>query len=67
MPTENKKIRLLVVDDSFLMRRIISEILQEDSRIEVIDTAKDGLEALDKIDKLKPDVVTMDINMPNKF
>lgn len=57
-------IRVLVVDDSFFMRRLISDILNSDSSIEVIDTAKDGEEAIRKVKKRKPDVVTLDLVMP---
>jgi two-component system chemotaxis response regulator CheB len=58
------KIQVLVVDDSGLMRRIISDFLEADPRIEVMDTARDGYEAVQKVAKLHPDVVTMDIEMP---
>lgn len=60
----NSKIRVLVVDDSFFMRKIISEIISAEPDLEVIDKAKDGREALEKILTLKPDVVTMDVNIP---
>ncbi len=60
-----KKIRVLVVDDSALMRRILSDIISEHDELELIDTARDGLDALKKIKHDKPDVVTMDIDMPN--
>ena len=59
-----KKIRVLVVDDSAFMRKAIREILESDPEIEVIDTARNGLEAVEKTKNLKPDVVTLDINMP---
>jgi len=58
------KIRVLVVDDSAFMRKIIPQILQEDDGIEVIDTAKDGQEAFKKTIELKPDVITLDVEMP---
>ena len=58
------KHRVLVVDDSFFMRKIISDIVNEDGRFEVIDTAKNGLEAVEKTKRLQPDVITMDIEMP---
>ncbi|MFH0790285.1 MAG: chemotaxis response regulator protein-glutamate methylesterase [Candidatus Omnitrophota bacterium] len=60
----NEKIRVLVVDDSFLMRRILSDIINSDSDLEVVAKARDGKEALEKIFSLKPDVVTLDINLP---
>ncbi|NPV69500.1 MAG: chemotaxis response regulator protein-glutamate methylesterase [Firmicutes bacterium] len=58
------KVRVLVVDDSAFMRRVVSDILQSDNRLEVISTARDGLDAIEKIKGLKPDVVTLDIEMP---
>jgi AmiR/NasT family two-component response regulator len=51
-------INVLVVDDSSLMRRMISEMLDSASDIRVVGTAKDGLEAVEKTEKLRPDVVT---------
>ncbi|HPD18756.1 MAG TPA: response regulator, partial [Candidatus Goldiibacteriota bacterium] len=57
-------IKVLVVDDSSFMRKIIPQLLEEDSEIKVIDTARDGMEALKKIQRLRPDVVTLDIEMP---
>jgi two-component system chemotaxis response regulator CheB len=59
-----QKIRVLVVDDSLLMRKIIADSISSDPALEVIDRAKNGQEALEKIFSLKPDVVTMDINIP---
>jgi len=59
-----KKIKVLVVDDSFFMRKMISDILMSSGVIEVIDTAKNGLEAVEKTAKLLPDVVTLDVEMP---
>lgn len=58
------KIRVLVVDDSAFMRKVISDILNGDPSIEVIDRAKNGLECIEKVKQLKPDVVTLDIEMP---
>jgi len=57
-------IKVLVVDDSLFMRTLISDMLNSDPEIEVIDTAKDGAEAVKKIPKMKPDVVTLDLVMP---
>ena len=57
-------IRVLVVDDSAVMRKLISNILDRDAGIEVVATAIDGDFALNKIDQIKPDVITMDIDMP---
>jgi two-component system, chemotaxis family, protein-glutamate methylesterase/glutaminase len=59
-----KQISVLVVDDSAFMRKLIKEFLSEDPRINVLDTARNGQEAIDKIKKLEPDVVTMDVEMP---
>jgi len=60
----DKKTKVLVVDDSFLMRKIISDIINSDPDLEVIGKAKDGQEAIEKIAGLCPDVVTLDINLP---
>jgi two-component system chemotaxis response regulator CheB len=59
-----KKIRVLVVDDSALMRKLITQVLQRDPSIEVVGTAMDGAMGLKKIDELHPHVVTLDIDMP---
>ncbi len=58
------KIRVLVVDDSALMGRQITNILENDEKFQVVGWAKDGLEALQMIRNLNPDVVTMDVEMP---
>jgi two-component system chemotaxis response regulator CheB len=58
------KIRVLVVDDSSFFRRRVSEILNNDANIEVIATANNGQEAVEKALQLKPSVITMDIEMP---
>nr|WP_318540806.1 chemotaxis response regulator protein-glutamate methylesterase [Terribacillus saccharophilus] len=58
------KIRVLVVDDSAFMRKIISDLLSSDDRLEVIGTARNGKDGLEQISQLKPDVVTMDVEMP---
>ena len=57
-------IKVLVVDDSALMRKMISDILNADTSIDVIDTAHNGKDALGKIEKNPPDVITMDVEMP---
>jgi len=59
-----KIIKVLVVDDSALMRRVISDIIAEHDQLELVATARDGLDALKKIESKRPDVVTMDIDMP---
>ncbi len=58
------KIKVLVVDDSIISRKYLSRILEESGKVKVIDTAKDGEEAIEKIKKLNPDVVTLDVEMP---
>ncbi len=57
-------IRVLVVDDSALMRKLIPQMLERDGSIKVVGTAMDGTFALAKIDELKPDVITLDLEMP---
>jgi two-component system, chemotaxis family, protein-glutamate methylesterase/glutaminase len=60
----NERIRVLVVDDSALMRKLIPQILERDKTIEVVGTAMDGAFGLRKIEDLRPDVVTLDLEMP---
>lgn len=57
-------VRVLVVDDSRFFRRRVTEMLSADPQLEVIGAAENGQEAVDMVAKLKPDVVTMDIEMP---
>ena len=57
-------IKVLVVDDSAFMRQTVSRMLEKDDGIQVVGTAANGQEALEKLESLKPDVVTMDIEMP---
>ncbi len=57
-------IKVLVVDDSSFFRRRVSEIINSEARLEVIDVATNGKEAVEKAQRLKPDVITMDIEMP---
>ncbi|MDW4526509.1 chemotaxis response regulator protein-glutamate methylesterase [Rossellomorea marisflavi] len=57
-------INVLVVDDSAFMRKLISDYLRSESSIEVIGTARNGEDAIKKIKRLRPDVVTLDIEMP---
>ncbi len=59
-----KPVRVLVVDDSALMRKLIPQMLQRDSSIQVVGTAVDGAFGLQKVAELKPDVVTLDLEMP---
>jgi len=58
------KIRVLIVDDSSVMRRIIMSALLKDPEIEVVGTSADGIEAIADIKRIKPDLVTLDIEMP---
>jgi two-component system chemotaxis response regulator CheB len=57
-------VKVLVVDDSYFMRRVIREILEGDSQIKVVGTSSNGEDCLKKIKLLQPDVVTLDIDMP---
>lgn len=56
--------KVLVVDDSAFMRRVISDIIKSDNRFEVVGSASNGQEALDIVNDLKPDVISLDIQMP---
>jgi len=57
-------VKVLIVDDSAFMRNALSNMLSSDPEIRVIATARDGVEAVDKVLELKPDIVTMDVEMP---
>jgi len=59
-----KRHRVLVVDDSAFARKVLREVLNADPRLEVVGYARDGLDALEKIAELQPDVVTLDLMMP---
>jgi two-component system chemotaxis response regulator CheB len=61
---DGKRIKVLIVDDSALVRSILSEVLARDPAIEVVGTASDAHIARDKIKKLNPDVLTLDVEMP---
>ncbi len=61
----NKKFRVLVVDDSAFMRKVLETIFNADDQLLVAGQAKDGREAVALAESLKPDVITMDINMPH--
>ena len=57
-------VKVLIVDDSVFMRTIIRDMLAKESSIEIVGTASNGLDALEKIQKLNPDLITLDIEMP---
>jgi len=65
MATPSKKIRVLVVDDSTFMRKVLENIYNGDEQMQVVGSAKDGREAVSMAESLKPDVISMDINMPH--
>ncbi|AMV39067.1 chemotaxis response regulator protein-glutamate methylesterase [Planctomyces sp. SH-PL62] len=59
-----RRVRALVVDDSALMRRLLTDVLGSSGLIEVVGVARNGREAVAQVAKLKPDVVTLDVEMP---
>jgi len=65
MAATNKKFRVLVVEDSAFMRKVLEGIFNADEQLQVVGSAKDGREAVTMAESLKPDVITMDINMPH--
>ncbi len=58
------KVKVLIVDDSALMRRLLTEIISQDPDFEVVGAVSDAFKARDKIKKLNPDVLTLDVEMP---
>ena len=60
----NSPIRVLIVDDSAFMRTAISRMIASDPNISIVGTAASGMEALEKIPTLNPDVITLDVQMP---
>ncbi|HET7106922.1 MAG TPA: chemotaxis response regulator protein-glutamate methylesterase [Candidatus Acidoferrum sp.] len=64
-PAPSKKFRVLVVDDSAFMRKVLESIFTADDQLTVVGHAKDGREAIALAESLKPDVITMDLNMPH--
>ena len=64
MSENNSKIKVLIVDDSAVFRKLLSEILSSDESIEVIGTATDPIVAVSKMNKQAPDVITLDVEMP---
>lgn len=59
-----KRVKVLIIDDSAFMRRLVSDMLSNDANIEIVDTARNGKEGLEKAIALKPDIITLDIEMP---
>ena len=59
-----RKIRVLVVDDAVVVRRLVSEVLDADPELEVVGVAANGMVALAKVAQLSPDIVTLDVEMP---
>lgn len=59
-----KQYGVLVVDDSAFMRRAVSHLLEEDPQFKVVGIARNGMEAIEKIERFNPDLVTMDVEMP---
>ena len=57
-------VKVLIVDDSVFMRTVIRDMLQKDPSIEIVGTASNGVDALEKIKMLQPDLITLDIEMP---
>lgn len=57
-------VKVLIVDDSAFMRNALSSMLSSDSEIQIVGKARDGIEAIELVEKLKPDIVTMDVEMP---
>ncbi len=65
MKTADKKIRVLVVDDSAFMCKVLQEIINSDPALEVVGQGRDGRDGVALAESLRPDVITMDINMPH--
>ncbi|MGA9884848.1 MAG: response regulator, partial [Candidatus Acidiferrales bacterium] len=65
MQSPEKKIRVLVVDDSAFMCKVLQEIINSDPQMEVIGQGRDGRDGVALAESLRPDVITMDINMPH--
>ncbi|MDR0653370.1 MAG: chemotaxis response regulator protein-glutamate methylesterase [Synergistaceae bacterium] len=59
-------IKILIVDDSAFMRKVIADILSEDPMLEIVGRARNGAEAMEAVRTLSPDVITLDIEMPGK-
>ena len=61
---DKRKIKALIIDDLALMRQVLTAVLQQDPEIDVVGTAANPLIAREKIKSLKPDVLTLDVEMP---
>lgn len=63
-PNASGRLKVLVVDDSCFMRMAIRGILAKDPQIEIVGIAADGIEGIEKAIELRPDIITMDVEMP---
>src|SRR5262245_2363110 len=63
--TNSSTVRVLIVDDSAYVRKVVTQMLLRSPFIEVVGTARDGREALERVEELKPDVITCDLIMPD--
>jgi two-component system chemotaxis response regulator CheB len=63
-PSKSPPIRVLIADDSAVMRAALSRVIESDPALQVCGTARNGLEALERVRQLRPDVVTLDVEMP---
>ena len=57
-------IRVLVVDDSIVVRKMVTDVIDNDPDLQVVGTARNGIEAIARIDELDPDIMTLDVEMP---
>src|SRR5262249_9792677 len=62
--TTSERVRVLIVDDSALMRKLLADLLRTEPGIDVVGTSRDGFEAIEMAGRLKPAVVTLDVEMP---
>lgn len=60
----DRRIKVLIADDSAFMRNALSRMISSDPELQVVDTAKDGVETIAKVKSLKPDIITLDVEMP---